>query len=137
MAGLVNAIEGILAVLKDGDGEVYSEYEKIPVCEHEDIYAAVGISGIVIENGFSGETGECYSEKYSLRIRILGKPDTPPSELYEMLDSQLLDRLMESGYAVNHVEISAPVQNNGLKRLVLECTAEISGRTEEKNESQS
>lgn len=137
MAGLVNAIEGILAVLKGGDAAVYSEYEKIPVCKHEDIYAAVGISKIVIENGYSGESGEYYSEKYSLRIRILGKPDTPPSELYEMLDTQLIDRLSASGYSVNHAEISAPVQDNGLKRIVLECTAEISGRTEEKNESQS
>lgn len=137
MAGLVNAIDGILSVLKSGEAAVYSEYEKIPVCEHEDIYAAVGISKIVIENGYSGETGEYYSEKYSLRIRILGKPDTPPEELYEMLDTQLLDRLSASGYQVNHAEISAPVQDCGLKRFVLECTAEISGRTEEKNESQS
>lgn len=137
MAGLVNAIEGILAVLKGGDAAVYGEYEKIPVCKHEDIYAAVGISKIVIENGFSGEAGEYYSEKYSLRIRILGKPDTPPSELYEVLDTQLIDGLSASGYSVNHAEISAPVQDNGLKRIVLECTAEISGRTEEKNESQS
>ena len=137
MAGLVNAIEGILAVLKGGDAAVYSEYEKIPVCKHEDIYAAVGISKIVIENGYSGEAGEYYSEKYSLRIRILGKPDTPPSELYEMLDTQLIDRLSASGYSVNHAEISAPVEDNGLKRIELECTAEISGRTEEKNESQS
>lgn len=137
MAGLVNAIDGILAVLKGGEAAAYSEYEKIPVCEHEDIYAAVGISKIVIENGYSGETGEYYSEKYSLRIRILGKPDTPPEELYEMLDTQLLDRLSASGYQVNHAEISAPVQDCGLKRFVLECTAEISGRTEEKNESQS
>lgn len=137
MAGLVNAIEGILAVLKGGEAAAYSEYEKIPVCEHEDIYAAVGISKIVIENGYSGETGGYYSEKYSLRIRILGKPDTPPEELYEMLDTQLLDRLAASGYQVNHAEISAPVQDCGMKRFVLECTAEISGRTEEKNESQS
>lgn len=137
MAGLVNAIEGILAVLKGGEAAVYSEYEKIPVCEHEDIYAAAGISKIVIENGYSGEAGEYYSEKYSLRIRILGKPDTPPAELYEVLDTQLLDRLAASGYAVSHAEISAPLQDNGLKRLVLECKAEISGRTEEKNESQS
>lgn len=137
MAGLVNAIEGILAVLKGGDAAVYGEYEKIPVCKHEDIYSAVGISKIIIENGYSGEAGEYYSEKYSLRIRILGKPDTPPSELYEALDTQLLDRLSASGYLVNHAEISAPVQDSGLKRIVLECTAEISGRTEEKNESQS
>lgn len=137
MAGLVNAIDGILAVLKGGEAAVYSEYEKIPVCEHEDIYAAVGISKIVIENGYTGETGEYYSEKYSLRIRILGKPDTPPEKLYEMLDTQLLDRLAASGYQVNHAEISAPVQDCGLKRFVLECTAEIYGRTEEKNESQS
>lgn len=135
MAGLVNAIEGILAVLKGGDAAVYGEYEKIPVCKHEDIYAAVGISKIVIENGYYGEAGEYYSEKYSLRIRILGKPDTPPSELYEVLDTQLIDGLSASGYSVNHAEISAPVQDNGLKRIVLECTAEISGRTEEKNES--
>lgn len=137
MAGLVNAMEKIFDSLKGGGTAVYRDFEKIPVCEHEDIYAAAGVSKIIIENGFSGETGEYYTEKYSLNIHILAKPDTPVSELYDVLDSQLLDRLMASGYCVNYAEISAPVQDYGLKRLVLECTAEISGRTEEKYESQS
>ena len=130
MAGLVKAIDKLYTALKGNDENVYSESEKVPVFEHDDIYAVAGISGISFERDNSGRNGTHYSENYSLHIRVLGRPDSPLSALYELTDS-LLDRLTSSGFLLNRAEIRPPVQDCGLKRLVLECFAEISGRTEE------
>lgn len=137
LAGLVSAVENIFAVIKGGELPVYSEYETIPVTRHEDIYAVVGIGKITLENCFAGKGGRCYAESCILRIRLLGKNGSSPEELYSILDCQLLDRLMSSGIRIKKAEISAPVPDNALKKLVLECTAEISGRTEECYEPQS
>lgn len=135
MAGLSEAIEKLYSVLKEGGGAVYTEFEKIPVNRHENIYAVAGMSAIKINNGFSGSSGRYFNESYSLNIRIIAAADTPPLKLYEMLDTVLLDRLWASGYCVSSAEISAPFQDKGLRRLVLECRAEISGETEEEHDS--
>lgn len=136
MTTLVNAIESIFSILKDGNDNVYSEYEKIPIAKHEEIYATSGISKIKLENGFYGEIGKYYCEKYMIHVRILGSPNTPPFKLYNMIDLQILNKLTLGGYSINYAEILEPVQDSKLRRLVLECNIEITGRAEVFNEPQ-
>lgn len=45
MAQLKHMVNGIYQIVKSGGTDVYSEYEKIPVMEHGDIYAVASRCG--------------------------------------------------------------------------------------------
>ena len=137
MAQLKHMVNGIYQIVKSGGTDVYSEYEKIPVMEHGDIYAVASVAEIYLENVVVGENDKFFRERYLLDVKILGRPYTSPMSLYEMLDVRILDKLTSSGYVINSAKISAPVQDNGLKRLILECRVELLGKTEVVYESQS
>lgn len=136
MAQLKHMVNGIYQIIKSGSSSVYSEYEKIPVIEHEDIYAVASVAEICLENVFVGKDDKFFRERYLLDVKILGRPYTSPMNLYDMLDIQILDKLVSSGYVINSAKITAPVQDNGLKRLILVCRIEILGKTEVVYESQ-
>jgi hypothetical protein len=136
MATLKEVIEGVCTILKGHSNDVYMEYEKIPVAEHEKIYAVTGISKMIFENGFFVNEGNYFDGNFNVRIRVLGSCDTAPDSLYEMLDT-LIDRLDYGGFSLNRIEILSPVQDNALRRIVLECNVEISGKSEVLNELQS
>ncbi|MCM1227201.1 MAG: hypothetical protein NC320_07225 [Clostridium sp.] len=136
MANLSLIIERIYAALKGNSISVFREYEKLPVSEHERLYACVGISGIDIENRALGEKGKYYSESFELRIRIAGNTDVPFTEFYDALDTQLLGGLLKKKFRLESVKISAPFFDDGLRRMVLECSAKIRGRMEALNGSQ-
>lgn len=55
MAQLKHMVNGIYQIVKSGGTDVYSEYEKIPVMEHGDIYAVASVAEIYLENVFVGE----------------------------------------------------------------------------------
>lgn len=135
MTKLSSVIESIYSALCGESITVYREYEKNPVSEHEKLYASAGISEIRIENCAFGESGKYYGESFNLHIRIIGDPDVPFSKFYDVLDGKLLNSLLKKDFFLEYVKISAPVYDKGLKRMVLECTAEISGRMEALNES--
>lgn len=137
MATLNAAVESIYSALEGISIPVYSEYEKIPVSKHENIYVVAGISEIIIDNSDFGFTKKCFRENYTLNIRILGKADSLPSELYNVLDSQLLTGLVSAGFVLEKAKISAPFYDMGLKRIILKCNVDISGRMEVQNESYS
>lgn len=130
MEKLSLAINNIISSLKTGSMPVYGDFEKIPVVSRERIFGVAGVSEIYIEKDNCTYKKKYFKEKYNLRLRILGAPDTPPEELYDAFDTQLLDGLMAAGYIIENVKLSAPIQDNGLKRLVLEGIAEISGSLE-------
>lgn len=136
LAQLNDIADSIYNVLKGDSTYVYRDYEKIPVSQHEQIYAAAGIEKMVFENCIMGESGKYFSGKYSVRIRILGTPDTGVDELYNTLD-EILDRVDYGGFSVNRIEIMPPLQDRGLRRFVLECNIQISGKSEVLNELQS
>lgn len=130
MAGLNVVVNRIYTLLKKSLSNVYNEYEKIPVVGHESVYIVCSVPVIHLENRlFSGDS-EFFDAKYNFRLRILASPDTDPVSLYRLLDEKVLGLISASGFEITSVEIRSPYQDNGLKRLVLECTTEILGRTE-------
>lgn len=130
MAGLNVTVNRIYSLLKRTLSNVYNEYEKIPVVKHEDIYIVCSVPVIRLENRLFSGDAKYFDAKYSFRVRLLAQPDTNPLLLYRMLDEQVLGAVSAEGFEITGAEIKAPYQDNGLKRIVLECTAEISGRTE-------
>lgn len=130
MSGLNTTISEIYRLLKKQNINVYAEYEKIPVAKHEDIYVVCSVPVITLKNRMFSGTVKYYDAKYSFCIRLLAAPDTDPSTLYTMLDDSILCTIAEGGMEINGVEICAPYQDHGLKRLVLECRVEISGKSE-------
>lgn len=135
MANLSMIIERMYAALEGDSISVYREYEKLPVSEHERLYACVGISGLDIENRALGAKGKYYSERFELRIRIAGNADVPFTEFYDALDLQLMSGLLKNDFCLESVKISAPFFDDGLRRMILECSVKIRGKMEVLNES--
>ncbi len=133
---LKNLAESVYTVLKGDSTCIYKEYEKIPVTEHEQVYAVVGIEKMIFESGFLGESGKYFSGKYNVKIKVLSDTNNELDCLYDQLD-QILDRLEYGGFSVKHIEIMQPFFDNGLRRFIVECNLIMGGKSEVLNELQS
>ncbi|MGN1481275.1 hypothetical protein [Porcipelethomonas sp.] len=117
---LKNLISSVYSTVKQNRTDIFAEYDKTPVINHEGIYAVTGIEKISLESQFMKDSIKRYEMSVDLTVKILGLPSQDPLDLYAFLDSNILDVLAKSGYYLVSAEIGAPVQDHGLNRLVLE-----------------
>lgn len=127
---LKTLVSGIYGIIKQRRTDVFAEYEKIPVKDHGDIYFVTSIENITLKNQFIKESVKRYETSIVLKVRVLGKPDEDPLNLYESMETVVIDRLTESGYYLKSAEIKGPVQDNGLKRFVLEGLFVLEAKSE-------
>ena len=117
---LKNLIEAVYSTVKQSRTDIFAEYDKAPVNSHAGIYAVTGIEEIRLDNQFMKGDLKRYETEIDLKVRVLGLPGEDPLNLYDFLDSNILSSLTSSGYYLVSAKISAPAQDHGLNRLVLE-----------------
>ncbi len=127
---LKNLVNGIYGMIKQRRTDVFAEYEKIPVKDHEDIYIVTGIENITLKNQFIKSSLKRYETQIDFKVRVLAKQDENPLTLYDYLDKVVINRLASGGYYLKSAEIKGPKQDNGLKRLVLEGLFILEARSE-------
>ena len=127
---LKNLIESIYSTVKQNRADIFSEYDKANVNSHYGIYAVTGIEKISFDSQFMKNSIKRYETSVELRVRVLGTPDEEPVYLYNFMDVNILDTLADSGYYLATAEIGAPIQDNGLNRLVLEGKFVLKAGTE-------
>lgn len=129
MAQLQEAIENIYDALENENSvAVHKEFENDPLPLREDIFICAGVSKVIIENGLYATAGKYYDVRYILNIRIIGQPNTMLYSMYRTFDVNVLSKLSEAGYDIIHAETSAPFQDYKIRRFVLECSVELSGK---------
>ena len=70
MAGLNVMVNRIYSVLKKALSNVYNEYEKVPVSEHENVYVVCSVPVVRLENRrYSGNTK--YYDAYFFSVSCL------------------------------------------------------------------
>ena len=112
---LKNLVYGIYGLINYKRTDVFAEYEKIPVKDHDNIYIVTSIENISLKN---------------LKVRVLGLPDEDPLVLYDYMDNAVISRLASGGYYLKSAEIKGPKQDNGLKRFVLEGIFTLEAKSE-------
>lgn len=127
---LKNLVYGIYGLINYKRTDVFAEYEKIPVKDHDDIYIVTSIENISLKNQFIKSSLKRYETLIDLKVRILGRPDEDPLVLYEYMDNAVISRLASGGYYLKSAEIKGPKQDNGLKRFVLEGIFTLEAKSE-------
>ena len=75
---LKNLVYGIYGLINYKRTDVFAEYEKIPVKDHDDIYIVTSIENISLKNQFIKSSLKRYETLIDLKVRVLGRPDEDP-----------------------------------------------------------
>ena len=72
---LKNLVYGIYGLINYKRTDVFAEYEKIPVKDHDNIYIVTSIENISLKNQFIKSSLKRYETLIDLKVRVLGLPD--------------------------------------------------------------
>lgn len=108
---------------------VYPEFSGIPARMRTKTYAAVQIEEIVFENLLVCESVKTYEAEIKLKVSIFGNPSDDPQKLYELADTEIIDKYAKSGYSIKKVRIGKANQNPKLGKMILEAEIILGART--------